>query len=684
MIQTEEIRTLQRELAAAGGLERVRLQAELAVLLALRNLQEAEAVLAEAETAFENFHDGKEAGSALYVRTQAALLRARGWRREMNFKLVEAGIDFRAASELLEDGKEKIRVLLDLARTLRNSSQIPLARTALQQVSALLDQDGDRQFRITLCCELALCNHYSGEPLDAQDHLRHARELFEDGSTNEAEQIGMLQVLGGVATNLGNFSEAVDYFDRVIPRLRAGGHSAELLVALHGLRKCLLALNRFRRALDAAEESLALARRTGMKFVEANTLKFISDLHLQFGELDRANAAAEEALHLMRELGHEQDILSVTVKLGRLGMLCGADERGMLLLNAAGAQLRGMSFNLRIFDVFGPMIEYTPDSISLEELEALLRQGLERAYLPGMTFPVRIPLLLGRIHERRRELDQAREQYQSALALSRQFESTCLQAAALTHLGRIETRLERYDEARRHLRSALTVAADCADWTVRRQVHDALCELFAQSGEWRPALQQHREAFDLEQSVLLQRMPQRLQRLQTDNNVEKLERRRDKLKIQVREADESLGRLQSAHAAGKTTVAEGEERLRTLHSLLRRAARGSSAADALDQARALLPADAARPGNEPDESPDGDAGFIAFLKQRFNALTPQELKVCDLLRLNHGSKSLARLMNVSPRAVESYRYRIRRKIGVDSGVDLAACISAVYNEYSAQ
>ncbi len=684
MIQTDEIRSLRRELAAADGLERIRIQAELVVLLALRNLQEAEAALTEAEASFENFRDGDDSGSALYIRTQAALLRARGWHWEMNFKLVEAGDHFRAAAELLEDGPAKIRVLLDQARTLRNSSRVPLARAVLQQVAALLDRDGDRQFHITLCCELALCNHYSGEPLDAQDHLRRARELFEGGPSSEAEQIGMLQVLGGVATNLGNFSEAVGYFDRVIPFLRAGGHSAELLVALHNLRKCLPALNQFRRALETAEESLALARRVGMKFVEANTLKSISDLHLQFGELDRAAAAAEEALGLLRELDHPLDLLSVKVKLGRIDMLTGAEERGMLHLKEAGAQLRGMEFNLRIFDVFGILIEYTPDSISLEEIEALLRQGLRRPYLPGMTFPVRVPLLLGRIHQKRAELDQAREQYEKALALSRQFESTCLQAAALTSLGGIETELGRFEAARRHLRSALTVATDCADWTVRRQVHDALTELFARLDEWRPALEQHREAFDLEQSVLLQRMPQRLQRLQTDNNVDKLERRRDKLKLQVQEADAELKRMQRVHAANKRKVEEGEALLRSLRSLLRRAAAGTPADNALNEARQLLPALAAKVPKTGGETPDADAGFIAFLKQRFDALTPQELKVCDLLRLNHGSKSLARLMNVSPRAVESYRYRIRRKIGVDAGVDLAAYISAVHKEYSAQ
>ncbi len=684
MIQTDEIRSLRQELAAAEGLERIRIQAELVALLALRNLQEAEAVLTEAEAAFENFRDGDDSGSAACIRTRAALLRARGWHWEMNFKLIEAGDAFRGAADLLEEGPEKIRVLLDLARTLRNSSRIPQARSVLQHVASLLDQDGDRQFNITLCCELALCNHYSGEPLDAQDHLRQARELFEDGPTSESEQIGMLQVLGGVATNLGNFSEAVGYFDRVIPRLRSGGHSAELLVALHSLRKSLLALNQFRRALETAEESLALARRVGMKFVEANTLKSISDLHLQFGELDRAATAAEEAHGLLCEQGHPLDLLSVKVKLGRIGMLTGAEERGMLHLNEAGAQFRDVKFNLRIFDVFGTLIEYTPDTISLEEIEALLRQGLQRSYLPGMTFPVRIPLLLGRIHQKRAELDQAREQYENALALSRQFESTCLQAAALTSLGGIETALGHYEAARRHLRSALTVATDCADWTVRRQVHDALSELFARSGEWRPALEQHREAFDLEQSVLLQRMPQRLQRLQTDNNVDTLERRRNKLKRQVQKAEEELGRLRRAHTAGKRNVEEGETLLRSLRSRLRRAAAESSAKNALSEVRQLLPTQPAERSGTDGEAQDADAGFTAFLKQRFDTLTPQELKVCDLLRLNHGSKSLARIMNVSPRAVESYRYRIRRKFDVDSGIDLAAFINSIYNEYSAQ
>lgn len=62
--------------------------------------------------------------------------------------------------------------------------------------------------------------------------------------------------------------------------------------------------------------------------------------------------------------------------------------------------------------------------------------------------------------------------------------------------------------------------------------------------------------------------------------------------------------------------------------------------------------------------------FFKRLKEKYPALTPKDLKLCAYLRLNLSTKEIAPLMSISVRGVEISRYRLRKKIGVDSNDNL--------------
>lgn len=55
-------------------------------------------------------------------------------------------------------------------------------------------------------------------------------------------------------------------------------------------------------------------------------------------------------------------------------------------------------------------------------------------------------------------------------------------------------------------------------------------------------------------------------------------------------------------------------------------------------------------------------GFFKKLKDNFPDLTPNDLRLCSYLRMNFSTKEIARLLNISKRAVEISRYRLRKKM----------------------
>ncbi len=62
--------------------------------------------------------------------------------------------------------------------------------------------------------------------------------------------------------------------------------------------------------------------------------------------------------------------------------------------------------------------------------------------------------------------------------------------------------------------------------------------------------------------------------------------------------------------------------------------------------------------------------FVVALKEKHPGITANELKLCAYLRMNLSSKEIAQLMNTSVRAVETTRYRLRKKLGIPSQTNL--------------
>ena len=69
--------------------------------------------------------------------------------------------------------------------------------------------------------------------------------------------------------------------------------------------------------------------------------------------------------------------------------------------------------------------------------------------------------------------------------------------------------------------------------------------------------------------------------------------------------------------------------------------------------------------------------FIGQLSERFPTLTPIEMKVGALLRMNLSTKEIANLLYQSPRSIESYRYRLRRKMEIPATLNLVTFLSSI-------
>ena len=78
------------------------------------------------------------------------------------------------------------------------------------------------------------------------------------------------------------------------------------------------------------------------------------------------------------------------------------------------------------------------------------------------------------------------------------------------------------------------------------------------------------------------------------------------------------------------------------------------------------------------------SSFLTALKNKFPALTPNELKLSAYLRMNLSTKEVAQLMNISVRGVEISRYRLRKKLELPTETNLFNFLMSItYDEKTA-
>lgn len=62
--------------------------------------------------------------------------------------------------------------------------------------------------------------------------------------------------------------------------------------------------------------------------------------------------------------------------------------------------------------------------------------------------------------------------------------------------------------------------------------------------------------------------------------------------------------------------------------------------------------------------------FFKKMKESYPDLSNNDLRLCACLKLDMGSKDIASLMNISVRAVENSRYRLRKKLNLEAQQNL--------------
>ena len=75
--------------------------------------------------------------------------------------------------------------------------------------------------------------------------------------------------------------------------------------------------------------------------------------------------------------------------------------------------------------------------------------------------------------------------------------------------------------------------------------------------------------------------------------------------------------------------------------------------------------------------------FFMQLKSNFPDLTPKEQQLCAFVKMNLTNKEIASILNISVRGVETARYRLRKRLGMNQDEDMSQFLEKLYVSTSA-
>jgi DNA-binding CsgD family transcriptional regulator len=209
-----------------------------------------------------------------------------------------------------------------------------------------------------------------------------------------------------------------------------------------------------------------------------------------------------------------------------------------------------------------------------------------------------------------------------------------------------------------------------------------LAEAYEKVDEPDRALRLYREFMELKESLVGEEKRKEILAIEVRYGTERAEREREMFRLRNERLEaENAGKTRelTALAMSLTQTMEVLRGLRENAAMLSR----SGGVDARETAEAMI-----RTIDAAFQEVDGwqqferqfnllHPEFLGKLSDRFPDLTPGELKICLLLRINLSTKEIASLLSVSTRAVEGHRYNIRRKLSLSSKAALPTFLASI-------
>ncbi len=474
-------------------------------------------------------------------------------------------------------------------------------------------------------------------------HSSSAYRLFNELKEEGEEMALLLLNIGYAHMRQGKYERALDSFRKSLDMPGSADDKVRRAKTLSDIGDVYTEMGDYVSALDNLHQSLQLRQEMETTGGMGALLNSIANLYFNIGEIDRAHEFYLKGLQSFREA---DDAAMEAVVLGNIGLI------------------------YRVGEDYPTAIDYQQQSLAICSSIGN-REGETRAFVN-----------LGDIYEQMGRFDEAISFLEQASTLAETIGDRRAYAAAQGTYGSIYLQQGKITEGIAVLERALDIAESTGNRQILYELHEILSEAYEKAENLSEAFRHYKLFKQIKEQIQGQATQRTMDDMQRRVEMERADKEREIYQLKTMQLELAIqhksremtasalhliqknellsklaGRINQIHQAPEPIR---NEMLRELRRELERNIGSEEDWDALEHQFNQIHQD-----------------FIRNLSLRYPTLTPAELKVCSLLKMNLSTKEIARLLCISNRSAENHRYHIRQKLGLPADVNLTTFFTSL-------
>ena len=535
------------------------------------------------------------------------------------------GID-RAATEALDRAKE----LLALAQSGKTHAEISAAAQLVIDELAPFDEKNHAEMKAVAAKALMLKGihlHLSGNVSEAEAVFRRALNIYRETGDKHGEAEA-LKNIGSTRGTVSDFAGMLENNQQSLLIYKELGDAIGQAGLYNNIALVFMEVSDHAKAVELYEQSLKLFR-------EAGDIKGESFVIYNLGVCFLSARKYEEALPYFLQ--------SIEIKNGY-------DEAGSRASRHGVAEAHRLLGNI-------------PEA--LENAQIALEEYSSSAYKKGIAFTLNT---LGLLHVEMNDLGLALDCYTKAEALYEELGNRHSLANLSINRGLALKKKQEFDEAKMCFLKAFDIAVSVG---VKRGQMNAFRELAALAetrDEWRESAEYQKKYHDIEREIFNEETDARLQLYNVLYKVAEREKLAQLHKLMSQQLEQEVKRQRQELSAKANHIARQMELLERFRTGVKSAMRNAGTAEKAMKAVRIQLEDLHVSTINWDEFEIEFTAAHPHFKQRliqeYPALTPMEVKICILLRVEMTSNAIANLLALALKTVENHRQNIRKKLNL--------------------
>lgn len=551
---------------------------------------------------------------------------------------------------------------------------------SIEQIEARLAAAADDAARIPILHELAFRLYYA----DPQRALHLADESYRIAiaTGDRAAEAASLRTIANCHECLSDYPAAMSFAQRAHQLYRKLGDRHGVANALNSIGIIARGMTSYGEALAAFEEALELFRESDDLIRLAAVYNNIGTVHSSIGNYAEALEAYLASVRIYEEKNEELHVAIITSNIGIIHYY---------LLDYD----LSFQYHSRSLDVFRRLGLAYDEALALGNLSSIykVRGDYEAALdaiqqeltifkaLKEKRFEATTRIKLGALLSLRNEPEAALAQMELATEIAEEIGNLDTLSDAQRRIGELRIQQQEFDKAIMALARGLAIAEERMLRKEMADLYGMLATAYNGNGNTDTAFAHLAKSMELKEALYGEERQRAIAEMQVRFDVERSEREREVLRLKNEHLEELMAqRSKDLTALAMHLVRKNTFLLSLRKDALRFAGEHPEAHAAFDE---MLAAIAENIHGDDDwqrfeqEFQHVHQGFVQMLSERYSRLTPTELKVCALLKINLSNKEIARLLSVSLRNVESHRYSIRKKLGLASDINLSSYLAGL-------